>query len=611
MSAGAATRVARLDEQEILRDERFLDSLHETATRLKIDDEEALKRATGNLEELAVRPEDRYLNWVAKLAKFMYSRSYDPVLDVNTDELERLKELAKEQPLVFLWSHKSHLDSFVFMRAMYDHGFRPQPLSFAGINMNFIGFGALAKRSGAIFVRRSFSDDEIYKLVFRHYIDYLVGKRLPLSWSIEGTRSRTGKLMPPKLGLINWVIDAYRRSAIDNALLVPVSISFDQIAEIDDYVSMQRGLPKRKESLKWFIDYISGMQNSSGRIYVRFAPPVALSQSADVSEALFDDSASPERIQTQKLAFEVCSRIEHATPIKAADLITLVLLAANERALTRREILSHAAQAAKIIKHRSLPIAGEFDPNSKKSMAGTLKALAKTGLLHRYDKGDKTVYSIAPGKQLAAAYYRNTIIHYFLSSAMAEVALTALIDNTADEPAKAFDQELMRLRDLLKFEFFFRIKDEFRQDAGEYLELRYAGWQQADTPGKSPFESAPPLFGHSILRSFIEAYFILSRSLLSAPDAAELEPKMLVRSCLVLGEELLLRKTIRCETALSQPLLETAVRLAGHRGLLAVDTEHLEARRNQFAVEMDHNLKAINRLQRDYDRYQLGITCAN
>jgi glycerol-3-phosphate O-acyltransferase len=169
----------------------------------------------------------------------------------------------------------------------------------------------------------------------------------------------------------------------------------------------------------------------------------------------------------------------------------------------------------------------------------------------------------------------------------------------------------MRLRDLLKFEFFFRKKDEFRQDAVEYLNLRYPGWQQSKSTDSSPFQSAPPLFGHSFLRSFIEAYFILSRSLLSVTDAAELETKRLVGTCLALGEELLARKTIRCETSLSQPLLEAAVRLARYRGLLAVDNEDLEARRNQFAVEMDHTLEAINRLQRDYNRYQLGITCAN
>lgn len=611
MKRSSATRVARLDEQEILRDDKFRESLRGLAMKLQIPNEEAEKRAMDSLEELAVRPEDRYLDWVAKLARFMYSRSYDPVLDVNTEQLEHLRELGKEQPLVFLWSHKSHLDSFVFLRSMYDNDFRPQPLSFAGINMNFLGFGTLAKRSGAIFVRRSFSEDEIYKLVFRHYIDYLVSKRLPLSWSIEGTRSRTGKLMPPKLGLINWVIDAYRRSACNNALLVPVSISFDQIAEIDDYVSMQRGLPKRKESLKWFIDYISGMQHSSGRIYVRFAEPVSLSESVDISAAMFEDSAGAERIQTQKLAFEVCNRIELASPVKAADLVTLVLLAANDRALSCAEIQAHARQVTRLIEQRKLPTAGEFNPGSASSTDATLGVLTKTGLLQRYDQGGEAVFSIAPGKKLAAAYYRNTIIHYFLNSALAETALATLVNGVVENPEEAYQQQLQNLRDLLKFEFFFSATGRFRAEAGHYLESRFPDWQDALRRGKSPFETAPPLFGHSILRSFIEAYFVLSRTLKSHYAAAEQEPKALAKSCLALGEEMLLRKNIHCETALSQPLFENAARLAAYRGLLATNAEDLDSRRNQFALEMDHTLLAINRLQRDYDRYQLGITCAN
>ena len=133
------------------------------------------------------------------------------------------------------------------------------------------------RMGGAFFLRRSFREDDIYKLVLRHFIDYLVRKRAPLSWSIEGTRSRTGKLMPPKLGLLQWVVDACQRASAEDALLVPVSISYDQIPEIDDYIAMQRGLVKQKESLKWFVDYIAGMKARYGKVYVRFAEPIALS----------------------------------------------------------------------------------------------------------------------------------------------------------------------------------------------------------------------------------------------------------------------------------------------------------------------------------------------
>ena len=177
----AFTRVAALDEREVFRDPRFLAALRLLAEREQRDYADVEKYARDCLDELAVRPADRYLDWVAALARFMYTRSFEPDFDVNTEALEKLKDLSRTHPMVFLWSHKSHLDGFVFMRTLYDAGFRPQPLVFAGINMNFAGFGPLARHSGAIFLRRSFRDDGVYKLVLRYFIDYLASRRVPLS----------------------------------------------------------------------------------------------------------------------------------------------------------------------------------------------------------------------------------------------------------------------------------------------------------------------------------------------------------------------------------------------------------------------------------------------
>lgn len=605
-------RVTPLNEQEILTDQAFINELNCVAASTTQSESDVLDYAKKCLDELAVRPEQRYLDRVAKLARFMYTRSYEPELDVNYAQLDRLKDLARDHPMVFLWSHKSHLDSFVFMRAIYDSGFRPQPLSFAGINMAFTGFGTLAKRSGAIFLRRSFKDDAIYKLVFKHYIDYLVSKRVPLSWSIEGTRSRTGKLMPPKLGLIQWVIESYQRASCDDVLLVPVSISFDQIAEMDDYVAMQQGLPKRKESLSWFIGYITGMKARNGNIYLRFAEPVALSDSAAVSDSIFAKESSASRIQVQKLAFEVCSRIEHATPITITDLVTMVLLAANERALTEQQIREHASEIIELIHKRALPTASDLSVDSAEALASKLGAMSDTGLVECYSASRKPVYRITPGKQLAAAYYRNTIIHYFLSSAIAELALAAVGDGAQSEDA--YWSRVSAFRDLLKFEFFFKTRDAFRSDCVSYLDERYPKWrpslgaQQATTD--ILYSGRSPLFGNSILRTFIEAYRIMSQALLDkgAYAVSKGGEKALLDDCLKLGQEMVLRKTIASEAALSEPLFVTAARLARYRGLLAGDADELTKNRKAFVAEMTAALDAINSLQHYYDQRQ-ELTC--
>jgi len=602
-SAGARSRVAALAEREILGRPAFREALAETAERVGQPHDEAEAYAAICLEEMAVHPESRQLDRVARLARFMISRSYDPALDINTAGLEQLKALAERHPLIFLWSHKSHLDSFVFLRALYDHDFRPQPLSFAGINMNFPVFGSLAKRSGAIFLRRSFRDDDIYRLVFRHYIDYLVERRLPLSWSIEGTRSRTGKLNPPRLGLIQWVVDACRRTGSEDALLVPVSISFDQIAEIDDYAAMQSGLPKRRESLGWFIGYIRGMQATGGRIYVRFAEPLSLAHPMDLTKRLFAPDDPAGRIRVQKLAFEVCNRIEHATPIKSTDLLTLVLLGAAGRALGLDEIRRAAAGVLELIEARGLPRSRTLARELGAGLAATLAALTRSGLLEAYGDGAEPVWRIAPAKELAAAYYRNTIVHYFLASAVAESALARDdVSSAANRPA-ALREALLALRDLLKFEFFFRRKGAFEDEAIAYLDARYPGWQVAP----DAFAGRSPLFGHAILRSFVEAYRVLAEVLLRA--GAPGDDERLVDDCLAIGREMLLRGRIGSETAISKPLFANAVRLARHRGLVGSADMADRAARERFAAETTALTAALARLQRRYD-HAIGGTMA-
>ncbi len=593
----AFSRVALIDEREVFSDKRFLAALRELAEREQRDYAEVEKYAEDCLDELAVRPADRYLDWVAALARFMYTRSFEPEFDVNTEALERLKALSLEHPMVFLWSHKSHLDGFVFMRALYDAGFRPQPLVFAGINMNFAGFGPLARHSGAIFLRRSFRDDDVYKLVLRYFIDYLASRRVPLSWSIEGTRSRTGKLLPPKLGLINWVMDAYKRASIEDALFVPVAISFDQIPEMDDYIAMQHGVPKRKESLKWFIDYIAGMKAKYGKVYVRFAEPIALSDKIPVA------GDAVQRTHVQKLAFEICSRIERSIPITQTDLVTLVLLAANGRALDAGQIWRQASDIVALIERWRLPQADNLHPGSVDDLKATLQTLSATGLLKCFAGGTAPVYIVTPGRQLAAAYYRNTIVHYFLDGALAEVALAASFGSGADD---AFGKELMRLRDLLKFEFSFETKQASLDAAVRYLDERYPGWKDCGAVFPA---GAVPLFGQSILRSFVEAYRILAGMLVKRgwrPISGD-EEAPLIDGALTLGREMLLRREISTEAALSRPLFASAMRLARHRRLLDAADRGVVQRREAFAADVQQALAAINLLQDVYDRPLKGF----
>ena len=496
------------DAAALLEEPAFREELAAVATDTGKNTEEALQQAHKCLLEMAAMPTESALKPAAKLARFIYTRSYERELDINQAALDRLRELSRDNLLLFLWSHKSHMDSFVFLLSLYDNGFKPLPLTFAGINMNFLGFGALARRVGAIFLRRSFQDDEIYKLVFRHYIDFLITNRVPLTWSIEGTRSRTGKLSPPRLGILNWVLEACERSQMRDVKVVPVSIAFDRIAEIEDYVSLQRGLPKRKESLAWFFNYVFGMKEPYGRVYVRYAEPLDL---ADYLEGEGIDVTAPRGLSTAaRVAFDTCTRIEQATPIKSADVLCMVLLGANGRALTGREVFQRANEIATVIQERNLPTATGFSLDNEEQVQAAVLAMRRSKLIKRYARGAQPVYFIPEDQQLAAAYYRKTITHYFLAAALGEVALALSVDDIALPGRAGLQQRVDALRDLLKFEFFFSRREVFWEDVLQEVARRYPRWESGDVSIQRQLRDQPPLFGHAILRSILEAYHVLS-----------------------------------------------------------------------------------------------------
>ena len=584
----------------IFRDPAFTAELQQAASAAGKTMEKAELYARKCLTEIEATPQDAWLKPMAKLARFIYTRSYEAELDINMEKLEELRALSRDHLLLFLWSHKSHMDSFVFLLSLYQNEFRPLPLIFAGINMNFLGFGALARRVGAIFLRRTFQEDPIYKLVFRRYIDYLIRNRMPLSWSIEGTRSRTGKLSPPKLGLLNWVVESCQREQTQKVLLVPVSIAFDRIAEIDDYVALQSGLPKRKESLTWFFNYIFGMRQPYGKVYVRYGDPVALELPPLTSPGINPPEAETP-VDVTQMAFEVCTRIEQITPIKSADVLAMVLLGANRRALTASEMYRQSAGIAELIRDRQLPAASGFRLNSEAQVSAAILALERSGLVKCFDKAQVPVYFIPAEQRLAAAYYRNTITHYFLHAALGEIGL-AMCALDIDAPnVEVLRRNVSALRELYKFEFFYKPAEEFWQEVLFETGRRYPRWDSGDISLQTLLREKPPRFGHAILRSITEAYLIIAVALMELGGQPVHDQKKLTRQLLDQGRQMLLRRTVSCESSVSQDLFTNGLRLAGHLALLDGRSAELISKREAFAESVVAALSAINLLQRAYD----------
>ncbi|MEM8984755.1 MAG: 1-acyl-sn-glycerol-3-phosphate acyltransferase, partial [Pseudomonadota bacterium] len=223
LARGARYKIARLLEGDILGQSAFQRQLADIAQQRDTAITTIQGEAKRYLEEMGALQSPVTLDFVTALYRQVTAANHDPNIDVRTDQLERVAEHIRQRPVAFLISHKSMLDTACLSLVLYDADL-PLPLTFGGINLKTPGFGALARRAGIIFLRRSFQDNAIYKATFRRYIDYLIEKRFSLLWALEGTRSRTGKLLPPRYGLFNYVVDSILRTRLYNTVFIPVSV---------------------------------------------------------------------------------------------------------------------------------------------------------------------------------------------------------------------------------------------------------------------------------------------------------------------------------------------------------------------------------------------------
>ena len=317
--------------------------------------EESVRVAAKYLKEIAATHSTFVIDLTAALIRVLYTMGYRRRIQYDRAELRRIAELGQHHSLVFLPSHKSNLDHLVLMYVLYDNGLPPNHTA-GGINMNFLPVGPLLRRAGVFFIRRSFKDNEPYKFVLKRYVDYLLAKRFPLEWFIEGGRSRSGKLREPKFGMLAYVADSVRRGSAEDAVLVPVSIAYDQIQDIGSYTAEATGGAKERESFSWMVKAISDPAAP-----LRTASTCASGRPCRWPRSwhrrpLRHDGTPEEGLEIQKLAFEVALRINRATPITPISLVTLVLLGARDRALTVVETMEALAHFQDYVDDQGLPV---------------------------------------------------------------------------------------------------------------------------------------------------------------------------------------------------------------------------------------------------------------
>ncbi|GAB7338873.1 hypothetical protein MBLNU457_5559t1 [Dothideomycetes sp. NU457] len=400
----------------------------------------------------------RFIRGAYFLATQLLTRAYHQGVHVSSEEALRLRSVAaeaakKNQSIIFLPCHRSHVDYVSLQLICYRLGLA-LPTVVAGDNLNFPVVGPFLQHAGAMWIRRSFGDDALYTTLVQSYMDTLLQNGFNIECFIEGGRSRTGKLLPPKFGILSYLLDSVLSGRVSDAIVCPVSTQYDKVIEVDSYISELLGQPKPKESLFAFLSSSSILSLKLGRVDVRFHEPWSMRKFIDSQTAITQISPSmpPSQDVTLRrrilstLGYKVLSDINDASVVMPTALIGTVLLTLRGRGVGKAELVRRVDELCSRVRSRGGRVA-HFGTQSTATVVERGLEVLGPNLVGMVDGLPEPTYYAVDRFQLS--FYRNMTIHLFVSEALVCAALYTKV-----KQGGGAENQIISYQDLYDYVYF-------------------------------------------------------------------------------------------------------------------------------------------------------------
>jgi glycerol-3-phosphate O-acyltransferase len=358
----------------------------------------------ANYSYTTVRVMERLLGW-------LWTRLYD---GVEVGGIERLKAVAEGNELVYVPCHRSHIDYLLLSYVVYRNGLVPPHIA-AGVNLNLPVIGPILRSGGAFFMRRSFRDDPLYAAVFRKYFSLTLSRGVAMEYFIEGGRSRTGRLLPAKPGMLNMTVRAYLREPVRPVVFVPVYFGYERLFEGGSYVAELSGKPKQKESVLGALKSVRQLRREFGRVHVNFGEPLFLETVLDAHRpgwraepADEDEKPAWSGAVVENLSDEILKRINAAAAVSPVNLLAMALLATPRQSMVEQPLERILELFTGILREAPYDEGVTVTQMSGAEMIAYGERLA---VLERKPHRLGDVICLAPKEALLATYFRNNIAH--------------------------------------------------------------------------------------------------------------------------------------------------------------------------------------------------------
>ncbi len=442
---------------KLLHNPNISEAIQEEAKSKNINLDKAKKNALSILNEIAANFSYRMLRVTDFILTWAWHRLYQGLKVTNADPIRELAQNGHE--IVYAPCHRSHMDYLLLSYVLYRQGLVPPHIA-AGINLNFWPAGPIFRRLGAFFIRRSFRGNKLYTAVFREYLAELFIRGYSVEYFIEGGRSRTGRLLDPKTGMLTITVQTLLRGDSRPITIVPVYIGYEHVLEVATYANELRGAKKEKESL-WRTIKAFFKLKKLGFGYVNFGQPIPLNQFLNQHIPNWRDEIEPTGSQrphwltptTNLLAKEIMERINSSAAINAMNLCSSILLAADQCALTKVRLIEHIGYLIKLLQKVPYSDLVTIPDQTPEELFEHAKQMGKF-IITTDEVGE--MVGLTPEQAVLMTYYRNNIQHLLIIPAI--VARILLKHNRIS--SQEVIEQVKLLFPLIKSELFLYHNDE-------------------------------------------------------------------------------------------------------------------------------------------------------
>ncbi len=326
----------------LVHDPLVRQAISDEAEREKIPYAKAEAKALHYGNEIASDYTYTAIRFLEVVLSWFWNKIYD---GIKVNHIEQVQELAPGHEVIYVPCHRSHIDYLLLSYLLFRNGLTPPHIA-AGINLNMPVIGSLLRRGGAFFMRRTFKGNPLYTAVFNEYLHTLFTKGFPVEYFVEGGRSRTGRMLQPRPGMLAITLRSFLRSSRTPIVFVPVYIGYERVLEGRTYLGELRGASKKKESIFDIFKVIGALRQRFGEVYVNFGEPIHLNGFLDQQQPGWREQDLAPQFRpawlndtTTHLGAKVAQHLNGAAAINPVNLVALALLSTSRLALDERALI--------------------------------------------------------------------------------------------------------------------------------------------------------------------------------------------------------------------------------------------------------------------------------